>query len=173
MSNSGVPFLFHTPIKVRFNETDLQGHVNFAHYLAYFDVGATEYMDAIGYGYQTMLAEGIDLLYVESHCHYLSPAQWAEVLNVHTRIAHLGRRSIRYEFDVRAANDGRQVATGHIVAVSAERGTWAEREIPERLRRAVAAYEGSRRPDRQQSAGQQRHCSAENKRRGRPQTRPA
>ena len=29
---------FSTTIKVRFNETDAQGHVNFAWYLNYFDV---------------------------------------------------------------------------------------------------------------------------------------
>lgn len=136
------PFKFFTPLKVRFNETDLQGHVNFGQYLFYFDVGATEYMAAIGYDYETMLADGVDLLYVESHCNYHSPARWADVLNVHTRIAHIGRRSIRYEFDIRAEKDGRQVATGHIVAVAAERGTWAERRVPDRLARAVAAYEG-------------------------------
>ncbi len=135
-------FRFSTPIKVRFNETDLQGHVNFGQYLFYFDVGATEYMETIGYDYDRMLAEGIDLLYAESHCNYHSPAKWPEELNVHARIAHLGRRSVRYEFDVRAERDGRQVATGYIVAIAAQRGTWTEKEIPDGLRRAVAAYEG-------------------------------
>ena len=43
-----LPFKFSTPVKVRFNETDLQGHVNFGHHLFYFDVGLTEYLDAIG-----------------------------------------------------------------------------------------------------------------------------
>lgn len=138
---SPLPFKFSTPIKVRFNETDLQGHVNFGQYLFYFDVGATEYMETIGYDYGRMLAEGIDLLYAESHCNYHSPAKWPEVLRVHTRIGHLGRRSIRYEFDIRADQDGRLVATGHVVAIAAERGTWAEREVPEGLRRAVEAYE--------------------------------
>ena len=137
------PFKFSTPLKVRFNETDLQGHVNFGQYLFYFDVGATEYMAAIGYSYDAMLADGVDLLYAESHCNYKSPVKWPEVLNIHTRIAHLGRRSLRYEFDVRAGGDGRQVATGHVVAISSERGTWAEREVPDGLRRAVAEYEGA------------------------------
>ena len=135
------PPKFFASIKVRFNETDLQGHVNFGQYYFYFDVGATEYMEAIGYDYATMLKDDVDLLYAESHCNYKSSAQWPEVLRVHTRIAHLGRRSVRYEFDVRAENDGRQVATGHIVAVAAQRGTWAEREVPQWLRRAVEKYE--------------------------------
>ncbi len=135
------PFRFFAPVRVRYNETDLQGHVNFGQYLFYFDVGATEYMEAIGYNYDRLLADGIDLLYAESHCNYHSPVKWPETLRVHTRIGRLGRRSIRYEFDVRSDKDGRQVATGYITAVTAERGTWAEREIPPGLRAAVSAYE--------------------------------
>lgn len=42
-------FRFFTSLRVRFNENDLQGHVNFGQYLFYFDMGATEYMEAIGY----------------------------------------------------------------------------------------------------------------------------
>jgi hypothetical protein len=40
---------FYYPVKVRFVETDAQGHVFFGHYLTYFDVGLTEYMHAIGF----------------------------------------------------------------------------------------------------------------------------
>jgi acyl-CoA thioester hydrolase len=137
-----MPFKFFTTLKVRFNETDLQGHVNFGQYLFYFDVGATEYMAAIGYNYEALLNDDVDLLYAESHCNYKSPAKWPEELRVYTRIAELGRRSIRYEFELQAVTDGRQVATGHIVAVTAQRGTWAEREIPAGLRKAVKEFEG-------------------------------
>ena len=59
------PPKFFASIKVRFNETDLQGHVNFGQYYFYFDVGATEYMEAIGYDYATMLKDDVDLLYAE------------------------------------------------------------------------------------------------------------
>ena len=56
------PFKFYATLKVRFNETDLQGHVNFGQYYFYFDVGATEYMEAIGYSYDDMLADGVTYL---------------------------------------------------------------------------------------------------------------
>jgi hypothetical protein len=63
-------------------------------------------------------------------------------LRVYGRIAHLGRRSIRFEFEVYAEADERQVATGHIVAVTAQKDTFQPRSIPERLRQAVNTYEG-------------------------------
>jgi len=137
------PYRFSTSIKVRFNETDLQGHVNFGHYLFYFDAALTEYLQAIDYSYQRMLEDGLDMLYLESHCEYKSPAHWPELLDVHARIGHLGNRSIRFEFDVRAQADGRQVATGHVVAVTVKREGWDPAPIPQGLREAVESYEGS------------------------------
>jgi len=71
-----LPFKFSTPVKVRFNETDLQGHVNFAQFYFYFDVGLTEYLEAIGYDYSRMVEDGTDMVYVESHCRHRSPARW-------------------------------------------------------------------------------------------------
>jgi len=136
------PYRFSTPIKVRFNETDLQGHVNFGHYLFYFDAALTEYLQAIDYSYQRMLEDGFDMLYLESHCNYKSPAHWPELLNVHARIGHLGNRSLRFEFEVRSVADGRQVASGHIVAVTVARQGWEPAPIPAGLRAAVEAYEG-------------------------------
>ncbi|MFQ5575976.1 MAG: acyl-CoA thioesterase [Anaerolineae bacterium] len=137
------PFKFSTPLKVRFNETDLQGHVNFIHHLAYFDVGSIEYLETIGYNYQALLADGVDFLYVESHCNYKSAVKWPELLHVHARIGHLGHRSLRFEFQIWAAADKRLVATGHIIAVTATRDGFIPCPIPDGLRQAVAAYEGN------------------------------
>ena len=135
-------YKFHAPVKVRFNETDLQGHVNFAQYYFYFDVAVTEYMDAIGYGYQSMLADNTDFLYAESHCNNKSSAKWPEILDIHARISYIKRRSLRFDFAVWAQTGRRLIATGHIVAVTADRQTFTPHAVPEGLRRAVLAYEG-------------------------------
>ena len=136
------PFKFYTPIRVRFNETDLQGHVNFGQYYFYFDVGVTEYFEAIGYDHETMLTDQTDLLFAESHCNYEASAKWPERLRVYVRVGHLGRRSIRFEFEVRAEADERLIASGHIVAVTAHSDTFEPQLIPERLRQAIIVYQG-------------------------------
>ncbi|MBI1877729.1 MAG: acyl-CoA thioesterase [Chloroflexi bacterium] len=138
MSN---PFKFFIRLRVRFNETDLQGHVNFGQYYFYFDESVTHYFEAIGYDHEAMLADQTDLLFAESHCNYKSSAKWPEWLRVYVRVAHLGRRSIRFEFEVQAEADERLVATGHIVAVTAHKDTFQPQLVPERLRQAVTAYE--------------------------------
>lgn len=141
MKTIAQPYKFHTPVRVRFNETDLQGHVNFGHYLFYFDVGVTDYLKAIGYSYQRMKADSVDMLYLESRAQYLSSAYFNEMLNIHTRIGHIGNSSMRFEFVVLAAPDGRAVADGHIAVVMIEPGTRQKIRVPDRFREAVARYE--------------------------------
>ena len=134
-------FKFFTPVRVRFNETDLQGHVNFGHYLFYFDIGVTDYLRAIGYSYERMSAEGVDMVYAESRSRYLSPAYFDETLNIHTRIGRIGNSSMRFDFQAIEASSGRRVAEGEITVVMIERGTHKKIRVPEFLREAVARYE--------------------------------
>lgn len=135
------PFKFYTRIRVRFNETDLQGHVNFAQYYFYFDEAVTHYFEAIGYDHHAMELDQTDILFAESHCTYKSSAKWPEWLRIYVRIGHLGRRSLRFEFEVRAEADQRLIATGHIVAVTTTKESFTPHPIPEKLRQAVNNYE--------------------------------
>ena len=140
-SSAVQPFRFHTPIRVRFNETDLQGHVNFGHYLFYFDIGVTDYLRAIGYSYERMQAEDVDMVYGESRARYLSSAYFDETLNIHTRIGHIGNSSMRFDFQVIAEKDGRHVAEGEITVVLIARATREKTRVPESLRQAVTRFE--------------------------------
>lgn len=135
------PFKFYTPIKVRFNETDRLGHVNFGHYNFYFDVAVEAYLAEIGYDYPAMQAGNVEFVYVEAHTNYKSEAKWPETLHVYTRIAHIGHRSFRFEFEVWAAADERLVATGHIVGVTVEQDSFTPCRVPDGLRQAVTLYE--------------------------------
>lgn len=140
-------FNFHTTLKVRFDETDMLGHVSFSHYYSYFDVGLTEYLEAIGCGYAQLRAEGIELVYVESHCNNQSGALWPELLQVWTRVGNVGRTSLRFEFEVIAAADSRKVATGHIVAVVTGADLSGGIPIPKVLRRAITSFESGALPE--------------------------
>lgn len=135
-------FKFYIRLRVRFNETDLQGHVNFGQYYFYFDEGVTHYFEAIGYNHEVMSADHTDLLFAESHCNYKSSAKWPEWLRVYVRVGHLSRRSLRFEFEVQAQTDDRLIAVGHIVAVTVDSHTHEPRPIPERMQQAIMAYEG-------------------------------
>lgn len=134
-------FRFYHPIKVRYVETDAQGHVFFGHYYTYFDVAMMEYMRAIGFSYRDLLDVGMDLLYVESLCRHQAPAYYDDVLNVHTRIGNIGDSSLTFEFSVYKEGSDQLAATGHIVAVNVDKDTRRPMRVPGALRRAVQEYE--------------------------------
>jgi acyl-CoA thioester hydrolase len=131
------PYPFSTTLRVRFNETDAQGHVNFAWYLNYFDVALIEYLRDLGYSYQQMLEDGLDMLYVDSHVVYRSPAYFDELLRIHCCIGQIGNTSIRFDFQVIADHDKRRVADGDITIVIADRVTRTKVSVPDNLRQVT------------------------------------
>jgi acyl-CoA thioester hydrolase len=137
------PYRYYTSIRVRFNETDLQGHVNFAWYLNYFDVALTEYMKALGFSYQEMLSQNLDMFYVNTNATYHSPCYFDEELRLHCRLGHIGNTSMRFDFQIICQADERLVTTGEITAITADPNTKEKVRVPDRLRRAVEAYENS------------------------------
>ncbi len=134
-------YKYYSPVRVRYVETDAQGHVFFGHYYTYFDVAMMDYMQAIGYSYQDLLTDGMDLLYVESLCRHHAPAYYDEVLNVHTRIANIGDSSLTWEFSIHKEASHQLVATGHIVVVNVDKDARRPMRVPDALRRAVKQYE--------------------------------
>ncbi len=131
------PYPYSTTLQVRFNETDLQGHVNFAWYLNYFDVALIGYLRALGHSYQTLLAEGLDLFYVDAHATYHAPSYFDEVLHVHCCVGHIGNASMRFDFQIFAEPDKHLVATGEITTVMVEHKTHKKTRVPDSFRDAV------------------------------------
>jgi acyl-CoA thioester hydrolase len=134
---------FYHPLRVRYNETDAQGHVFFGNYLNYFDLGLLEYTRALGYTYQDMLASGVDMFYVEATCQYKGRAYFDDVLHVHTRIGHIGNTSFAFEFAIYRQPADEMIATGRITAVAVDTQTEQPIRVPDELREAVAQLEGS------------------------------
>jgi acyl-CoA thioester hydrolase len=134
-------FKFSYPLKVRYAETDAQGHVFFGNYYTYFDEAVLEYMRTIGYSYAELLEDGMDFLYVESQCRHHAPAHFDEILNVHARIASIGNSSFTFEFSIYRDGPEQLVATGHIAAVNVHKASHRPVRVPETLRRKVQEYE--------------------------------
>ena len=134
-------FKFFTPVQVRYAETDAQGHVFFGNYFTYYDLALTEYFKAVGYSYETLLADGLDFYYVEALCQYKGRAFFDEILHVHTRISKIGTTSFTVEFAVFEENSDRPITTGRIVAVAVDREAEKPTRVPEGLRRAVEDFE--------------------------------
>ena len=134
-------YRFYEPLRVRFAETDLQGHVFFGEYLTYFDEALTQYQHAIGCTYADLVATGVDMFYIHAECDYKSRAFFEETLNVHARTGQIGNSSVTFEFAAFKAHNDELVATGKIIAVVIDPKTKKPTRVPDEFRDAVARYE--------------------------------
>ena len=135
-------FKFFEPLRVRFQDTDLQGHVYFGTLLTYFDEGLTGYMHALKCTYADLKNAGVDMFYIHTECDFKSEAFFEEVLNIHVRTGKLGNSSVTFEFAAFKVHNDELVATGNIIAVIVDPQTKKPVRVPEVFREAVAQYEG-------------------------------
>ncbi|SFM75825.1 acyl-CoA thioesterase [Thermodesulforhabdus norvegica] len=136
-------FRFKAEVRVRYADTDAQGHVYFANYLVYFDVAMTDYFKAIGYPYERLLSKGYDFFTVEACCRYRGRAFFDETLYVGAKITKIGRSSFRYDLAIFKDSATEPIADGHVVNVMIDRETERPVKVPEDFREAVRSFEGS------------------------------
>jgi acyl-CoA thioester hydrolase len=134
-------YKFVEPLRVRFQDTDMQGHVYFGTLLTYFDEGLTGYMHAIKCTYGDLKQAGVDMFYIHTECDFKSEALFEETLNVHTRAGKIGNSSVTFEFTVFKSHNDELVATGNIIAVMVDPMTKKPVRVPDVFRDAVAKYE--------------------------------
>jgi len=132
---------FFFPIRVRFADTDLQGHVFFGNYFTYMDEAFMAYIEALGFAWQTLGEMGLAVYYVDSGCQFKGPSFFGERLNVHARISQLGNSSLTAEMTVVRDIDKEVVATGYIKGVIVDTRTEKSTPVPETLREAIAKYQ--------------------------------
>ncbi|MEJ5301294.1 MAG: thioesterase family protein [Thermodesulforhabdaceae bacterium] len=135
-------FLFRTTVRVRYADTDAQGHVYFANYLVYFDIGTTDYMKAIGYSYEKLLEDGYDFFTVEALCRYRGEAFFDDELDVGAKISNIGNSS--FTFNLALFRGNILIADGHIVNVMIDRSSKKPVRVPEGFRKAVEEFEQRR-----------------------------
>lgn len=134
---------FYASIRVRYYETDLQGHVNFIWHQSYFAIAAADYLKAIGWSYEQLSHEGFDLLFVDAHGSYRGPAFYDEILRVYCVVERIGSSSIRFAFQTIAENGERPIATGDMTAVLVDRQNRQKIPVPAFFRQAVDDYENA------------------------------
>lgn len=116
-SPQGFSPLTHTiPIRVRYQETDAQGHTHHTTLINWFEIGRIEMLRAAGYSYRELEEAGILLVVTEVGCNYHSPTRYDDLVHLTTRVVHARGTRIRHDYEIR--HDDRLVATGHTVVAS-------------------------------------------------------
>ena len=110
-------FTFFHPLRVRWNECDLQGIVFNVNYPLYFDIGIWEYTRVLGY----KLGDAPEFVTARLECDFKGSAKFDDELDIGVRCARLGRKSCAMAFGV--FRDGELLAEGVNTYVAVQRGT--------------------------------------------------
>ena len=135
-------YRFRTEVRVRLSETDAVGIVFFGSFSAYMDVGRMDYLNHLGLarndGPVQDLAPGA---VVHTALDFQGPARYNDVLEVHVRLARLGKTSYTFHFLMTDKRQPRVVATGQMTLVWLD-DDFAPMAIPDDFRGAIATFEG-------------------------------
>jgi acyl-CoA thioester hydrolase len=140
-----VDFHFETEVRVRFAETDAQGIAHNSVYLVWFEVARVEYLREYAGGYQTLRDQGLEALVLESHCRYVVPAVFDDVLHVHARCVDVRGARFRYEYTI-VRDDGTLIADGYTAHACVDAATLRPTRVPDWLRDAIALVETTSSP---------------------------
>ncbi|MBZ5727269.1 MAG: acyl-CoA thioesterase [Acidobacteriia bacterium] len=103
-----------THLRVRYAETDQMGVVYYANYLVWMEVGRVDLCKACGFNYRDMEREdGIYLAVAEANCRYRAPARFDDEVIVRTWIEAANPRMVTFAYEMRVAEAGTALATGH------------------------------------------------------------
>ena len=122
-------------VEVRYAETDQQGVAYHANYFVWMEIGRTRYLEALGFPYHRMEAEGALFSVMEARCRYAGAARYGERVEIATEVTALRSRSVAFGYELEAA--GRPLATGETVLIALDRER-RPRRIPAEIARALA-----------------------------------
>ena len=121
-------------VRVRYPETDRMGVAWHGHYLAWFELGRTEWMRDAGCPYGELEDErGIFFPVVRVGADYKAPARYDDRLYVRTRLTRLGGVRVRFEYEVLRETTDQLLATG-FTEHGAVDNQGKPRRLPEELR---------------------------------------
>ena len=129
-------FRFVSRQPVEFRDLDALGHVNNAVYLSYVESARLDYMQKV---LGPLELEELGIV-AEARIAFRSPSFLGETLEIGTRVAEIGGKSFRFEFEIHG-EDGRLVADGSTVHVAFDYGTRRSVPVPDEWRRKIDTYE--------------------------------
>ena len=118
-------------------DNDIYGHVNNAVHYSYFDTAVNRYL--IDTGVLDLRDSAVVGLVVETACHYFKEIAFPDRIFAGLRVSRIGRTSVTFEVALFRNDDEVAAAQGHFVHVYVERATRRPVELPEKMKRSLAA----------------------------------
>jgi len=118
-------YSFSARTRVGFSDTDAQGVVYYGRYNPYFDFARVEYLRSLGLLHDE---GGGEFVMRANDVEYFAPARFDDELEIHVRVARVGRTSMTYEFAAHRLPDETLMVTAHQTLVFVDPA--ARRPIP-------------------------------------------
>ena len=126
---------------MRYAETDRMGVVYHANYLAWCEVGRTEYIRESGMSYREMEEAGVQLAVSDLEMRFHAPATYDDVVRVETRLTEVRSRTVAFEYVVVKVATGARLVSVRTRLISLDRAgrpTAMPPDVRELLARAAA-----------------------------------
>lgn len=122
------------PIRVRYQEVDLQGVVFYGHYLGWCDVASSAWFrEALGW---TGVADDVDWMVVRAEISWQGSATYGDTVDIDCGIGRWGTTS--FDLVYRGSVEERPVFTATVTSVCVTPGTKDKVAVTERMRTALA-----------------------------------
>lgn len=131
--------VFQWPVRIYYEDTDAGGVVYYANYLRYLERARTEWLRALGFGQQTLMAES-GILFAVRHVEidYLQPARFDDELVVEAHIEKLSKVSLTFAQRIVRAPDA-VLVTARVKVACLDSASFRPKAIPEAIRNKVVA----------------------------------
>ena len=91
---------------------------------------------------KAMIDSGVDTVLARTTIEFKSPAQFDEVLEVHTRVSKIGNTSITFDFEIYPEDEERLIGTAQSLYVCVDPKTLQKTRVPDDLRARISVLEG-------------------------------
>lgn len=135
-------FKFKIPINIRYRDLDPQWHVNNTRYLVFIEDARMAYLVKLG------LFDGksfldLRMIIADAHVAYIAPMVLGQNVNVSTRTARIGNKSITFEYRIEDADSGELLATAEVVGVAYDYRSQKTIPVPDEWRKKIGEFEGA------------------------------
>jgi acyl-CoA thioester hydrolase len=124
-------------LRVRYRETDQMGMAWHGEYLAWFEVGRTDWLRARGFTYKALEEGGLRLPVVSAEVRYLKPARYDDLLEIATTLSEATGVRVSFAYEVRREGTPGPLATG-VTRHAAVDAAGRPRRLPAELRRCLS-----------------------------------
>lgn len=133
-------FTYYHPIVVRYGDLDPQGHVNNAVVLTYLESARLGYYEKVGiWKKDSRMITGMVVAHIDID--YLAPIYLGQAVRVGLCMAHMGTKSLAFDFQIEEVPGARPLAKGKSVMVAFDNETEKSIPIPPEWREKINQFE--------------------------------